>query len=74
MAWWPEDHIAFKDWREEWTGDSDSLPSNQAIEACYSNCQNCKANLCAVILFENLRPKQVTHVSLESDWPEGYSA
>lgn len=73
MAWWPEPQ-PFHDWREEWKGDSDDLPLDQAIEACCADCQNCRAEICAVIRFENLRPVEVTQISLESDWPEGLSA
>ena len=74
MAWWPEGHKHFRDWREEWSGDGRNLPPNQAIEACYADCERCTTNLCAVILFENLRPVQITHLTLAADWPEGYSA
>jgi len=74
MAWWPEDHKRFLNWREEWRGDSGNLQSDQAVEACYAYCENCEAKLCVVIQFENLRPVEVIRITLEEDWPDGYSA
>jgi hypothetical protein len=71
MAWWPPGHLNFRFWREH--SEPNQAP-DQAVEACCADCQNCKAHLCAVILFDDLRPVQVTHLSLESDWPDGFSA
>jgi len=73
MAWWPKSHKNFAEWREEWRGDSGNLPQNQAVEACYANCENCKADLCAVIYFENLVPVEIKQLISEADWPEEYT-
>lgn len=74
MRWWPPDARRFNSWRQEETGDSDGLPPDQAVEACYADCENCGADLCAVIRFEKLHPVEVTQISLEANWPEGLSA
>ena len=74
MVWWPKDHKDFADWREEWRGDSGNLLQNQAVEACYANCENCKADLCVVIHFEDLVPLEIKQITLEADWPEGCSS
>jgi hypothetical protein len=74
MSWWPENDKRFMVWRADWLENNVNLPSHQAVEACYSQCENCKAGLCVVIQFDSLRPTQVVHINLESDWPENYSA
>jgi hypothetical protein len=70
MAWWPPGHQAFDLWRED---SEPGQPPNRAVEACYSECGKCGAELFAVIQFEDLKPIAVVEVGLESQWPEGYS-
>ena len=41
-------------------------------EACYSECSDCRADLCVVLAFENASPADVVAVSAECDWPTGY--
>ena len=69
MLWYPLGHLRFNKWREDSEPDQ---PPNQAVEACYCECQNCKAELCAVIRFEEVTPVEVTFLDLETRWPEGY--
>ena len=68
MAWWPQGDRRFDGWTER--ADPGHLPAIR--EACYSECQSCKAELCVVLEFQDLRPTRVLRISLESDWPDGY--
>jgi hypothetical protein len=70
MAWWPRGHRKFEVWREE---GEPNQPSEYALEACYSKCGGCGAELYAVIRFQHLKPIEVVEVGLESHWPESYA-
>lgn len=69
MAWWSRDDGRFGRWTEN--ADLRHLPSIR--EACYSACQDCKADLCTVLEFLDLRATRVVLISLEAAWPESYS-
>jgi hypothetical protein len=68
MAWWRRGDRRFDSWTD--SADPGHLPSIR--EACYSDCQDCKADLCAVLEFQDLRATRVVLISLEAAWPEGY--
>jgi hypothetical protein len=70
MAWWPQTHKDFARWQED---SEPGQPPHHTLEACYSKCENCGAELYAVIRFKDLKPIEVVEVGLESQWPEGYS-
>src|ERR1051325_3408551 len=70
MAWYFEGHKLFPQWRD---GGDPGQPSDSAVEACYSNCQTCGADLYTVVRFENLTPTQVIELGPGREWPEGHS-
>jgi predicted RNA-binding Zn-ribbon protein involved in translation (DUF1610 family) len=68
MAWWPESDSRYIRWSE----DCVSLPDGSSSEACYSDCTSCGAELCAVLRFEALVPRELLALRLEADWPSDY--
>lgn len=63
MAWWPREDQRFDRWREVY---------EDAIEACYSNCSACNAELCAVIRFQDRSPIEVRALTTEENWPPSF--
>lgn len=68
VAWWPRGDRRFDSWTE--SADPGHLPAIH--EACYADCRECHAELCAVLEFRDLRVARVALLALEADWPEGY--
>lgn len=73
MAWWPPNDKQFKNWRDDYYFHVHKLAENQEEECCYAKCTICKAELYAVIFFEDITPIKIKAVGLEEHWPEGYS-
>jgi len=69
MAWWTPDDNRFSGW----SADADPKHRPAVEEACYALCEHCKAELYAVIAFENLVPRKLLATGLERDWPDNYS-
>ena len=71
MSWFNKDDKRYKiEWQLE---HSSSLPEDNIIEACYSECLNCKASLYSLVLCSNLTITGVQQVGLEKDWPQDYT-
>jgi hypothetical protein len=69
VRWWPPDDPRFDDWKES----ADPARPNEVIEACYAECESCKAELCAVVRFDDdVRIAAFEHISIEAEWPRGY--
>ena len=70
MAWWPKGHPKFGSWT---TGAHSATTEIEAVEACYSSCLACKAELFAIVQFQELVPKAIIGFGLEREWPDGFS-
>jgi hypothetical protein len=71
MVWWPQSDTRYHNWREGNSVEPVADPRND-VECCYSKCLECKAELYAVIRFEETVPVELLEVGLEKDWPVGY--
>jgi hypothetical protein len=69
MAWWPPSDRRFSAWSEY---GQPGQPPGEALEACYSECRRCRADVFAVIRFRDLVPTEVLAVGAEAEWPQGY--
>ncbi len=75
MAWWPEDHPEYPNWKE---GDNrknfklDANENNVAIECCYAQNESGEYTYYVVIKFQNLIPIEVLEIGEEAGWPKSY--
>jgi len=70
MRWWPINHPRWCDWIASGRRSADT--SDVARECCYAACQNCGADLYAIIEFVSLSPRLVIDIGLEENWPKDF--
>jgi hypothetical protein len=46
MRWWPEDSPHYVDWRKDHGRKIEDDTLQRCEEACYADCEECKAELC----------------------------
>lgn len=70
MIWWAQDDIRWSQWRDGGLQGDDN--ADLIYECCYANCEECSADIFAVIAFEPVKPVNVRQIGFEKDWPPAY--
>ncbi len=67
MAWFPPGDARFPAWIS-----GGRRVGTTVQEACTCVCEGCRAPLCAVIGFRDVRATEVSYLARDSDWPSGF--